>query len=144
MPNHKLAGDMGENEVCDLVPCPNCGKKLMLLPPSFPLCDVQCTACHFRAQVKTSTEGKTRNWVRGAGWDIVDKVMKSGYLLPPLIGNFKWMENGKQKQEIRFYPFITRSNLRKRQLPPTAQRANCWMYDYVSLDKIPHFVLYKN
>ncbi len=115
----------------------------MLLPPSFPLCDVQCTACHFRAQVKTSTESKAKNRVPGAGWDIIDKVTKSGYLIPPLIANFKWIEKGAQKQEIRFYPFINRSNLAKRQIAEGAQRANYWMYDYVGLNKIPFFVLYK-
>ena len=35
--SNKETGDIGEQEVCDLVGCPNCSSKLMLLPPSFPL-----------------------------------------------------------------------------------------------------------
>ena len=142
--NNKQSGDAGEKDVIEKVLCPNCHKKLMLLPPSYPLCDVQCTACHFRAQVKTSTEGKPKNKIRGAGWDIIDKVTKSGYLIPPLIANFKWVEKRAPKQEIRFYPFLTRNNLGKRQLPANAQRANYWMYDYIGLDKLPYIVLYKS
>ena len=29
-------GKIGEQEVVDLVSCPNCGKKLMLLPDNYP------------------------------------------------------------------------------------------------------------
>lgn len=36
-------GKKGEQEVVDLVLCPNCKKQLMLLPPNYPLCDIQCT-----------------------------------------------------------------------------------------------------
>ena len=54
MSKNKESGDDGEKEVCGFVPCPNCGKKLMLLPPNYPLYDVQCTGCSFRAQVKTN------------------------------------------------------------------------------------------
>lgn len=32
--SNKSSGDIGEQEVVDLVPCPNCGNRLMLLPPS--------------------------------------------------------------------------------------------------------------
>ena len=34
--NNKQSGDLGEKEIVDLVLCPNCGKKLMLLPQSYP------------------------------------------------------------------------------------------------------------
>lgn len=138
----KQIGDIGEQEVVMLVPCPNCKKSLMLLPKSFPLCDVQCTACHFRAQIKTNND-KPKNKIFGAGWDIIDKVTKSGYLIPPLITNNKWKENGVEKQEIRFYPFIPKLNLKQRQLSETAQRANYKMFDYVGLDSLPFFVLFK-
>lgn len=143
MANNKIAGDYGEKEVTELVPCPNCAKKLMVLPVSYPLFDVQCTGCSFRAQVKSSSS-KPKQEIFGAGWEIIDKVTKSGYPIPPLIINFKWAENETQKQEIRFYPFIPKINLRKRQLPETAKRANYWMFNYIGLDKLPYFVLYKN
>lgn len=142
MPNNKIAGDFGEQEVVDLVPCPNCLKKLMLLPKNFPLVDVQCTGCNFRAQVKTNLS-RPKKEIFGAGWDIMDKVTKSGFIIPPLITNYKWIENGKERQEIRFYPFIPKVNLKKRKLSETARRANYWMFNYIGLDTLPHFELFK-
>jgi hypothetical protein len=137
--SNKSAGDIGEQEVVNLVPCPNCNKKLMLLPPNYPLYDVQCTGCNFRAQVKTNFS-KPKKVIFGAGWEVMDKVIKSGFLIPSLIVNFKW-EGG---QEIHFYPFIPKKNLLKRTLSPAARRANYKMFNYVGIDKLPYFILYKN
>src|ERR1700752_1253001 len=103
---NKISGDKGEREVIKLIKCPNCERKLMLLPKSYPLYDVQCTGCFFRAQVKTTSGSKPSDHIRGAGWDIIYKVLKAGALVPPLITNNKWKEKGKQRQEIRFYPFV--------------------------------------
>ena len=136
--NNRSIGDKGEDEVITLISCPNCLKQLMLLPPNYPLYDVQCTACSFRAQIKT-INSKPKNLIFGAGWDIMEKVLKSGFITPPLIVNFKW-EAG---QEIRFYPFVPKANLSKYQLSETARRANYRMFHYTGLDKLPHFVLYK-
>jgi len=36
----------------------------------------------------------------------MEKVLKSGFLVPPLITNFKWAVGGVEMQEIRFYPFV--------------------------------------
>lgn len=135
--NNKNSGDIDEQEVVSLVPCPNCGKKLMLLPPNYPLYDLQCTGCSFRAQVKTNLS-KPKKEIFGAGWDIVEKVLKSGYQMPPLIVNFKW-DGG---QEIRFYPFIPKKYLKVRKLSENARRANYKMFNYVGIDKLPYFVLY--
>jgi DNA-directed RNA polymerase subunit RPC12/RpoP len=143
MADNKKNGDKGELEIVELVSCPNCGKKLMLLPPSYPLYDVQCTGCSFRAQVKTN-QSKPKAIVFGAGWQIMDKVLKSGFITPPIFANFKWIEDGKEKQEIRFYPFIPKKNLRKYKLSETARRANYEMFTYIGLDKLPHFISYKN
>ena len=140
MAGNKIAGDIGEQEVVRLVPCPNCGKALMLLPKSYPLYDVQCTGCLFRAQVKTNNS-KPKPVIFGAGWDIISKVMKSGYMVPPLITNFKWEDKGGQHQEIRFYPFVPKVNLKMHQLSPGARRANYKMFNYIDIDKIPFFVL---
>ena len=93
MSNNKVTGDAGELEVVEKVKCPNCGRKLMLLPPSFPLYDTQCTACQFRAQVKSSADEKPRDSILGATWDVMDKSTKAGYLVPFLITNNKWIEN---------------------------------------------------
>ena len=102
---NKEYGDAGEKGVVDLVPCPNCGKELMVLPPNYPFFDVQCSGCSFRAQVK-SISSKPKPVIFGAGRDIMDKVLKSGFITPPLIANFKWQEKGSQRHEIRFYPFM--------------------------------------
>jgi hypothetical protein len=78
----------------------------------------------------------------GAGWEIMDKVLKSGFITPPLIANFKWEEKGVTRQEIHFYPFVPKKNLAKYKLSETARRANYWMFRYVDLDKLPYFTLY--
>jgi len=142
MVGNKKAGDAGEKEVVELVPCPNCGKGLMLLPPNYPLYDVQCTGCNFRAQVKTN-QSKPKKEIFGAGWQIMEKVLKSGFITPPIFTNFRWIEKGEEKHEIRFYPFVPKKNLKKYQLPPTARRANYWMFNYIGLDKLPYFVVYE-
>ncbi|KKL52018.1 hypothetical protein LCGC14_2289700 [marine sediment metagenome] len=142
MSSNRQSGDVGEKEVVKLIPCPNCVKKLMLLPPNYPLYDVQCTGCSFRAQVKTN-KSKPKKEIFGAGWDIVNKVLKSGFITPSLITNFKWTEKGKKRQEMRFYPFVPKKNLKKYKLPSTAKRANYWMFNYIGLDKLPYFTVYK-
>jgi len=96
--SNKKWGDKGEQEVVDLVQCPNCGKDLMLLPPNYPLYDVQCTGCSFRAQVKTNRT-KPKPIIFGAGWQIMEKVLKSGFMVPPLIANFRWQEQGQTRRK---------------------------------------------
>ncbi|MDP2676937.1 MAG: DpnI domain-containing protein [bacterium] len=142
MVSNRQSGDEGEKEVIKLILCPNCDKKLMLLPPDYPLFDVQCTGCSFRAQVKTN-KSKPKKEIFGAGWQIMEKVLKSGFITPPLITNFKWKDKTGTHQEIRFYPFVTKKNLKKYKLPAHARRANYWMFNYVGLDILPHFVIYK-
>ena len=140
--SNQAAGDRGEKEVIRLIPCPNCGKKLIGLPRGFPLYDVQCTGCNFRAQVKTNNSGP-KNQIFGAGWDIMEKVLKSGFITPPLITNFIWKDSIENHQEIRFYPFIPKKNLKMHKLSSTARRANYKMFNYIGIDKLPYFVLYK-
>lgn len=139
--NNKNAGDLGEKEVCELVKCPNCSSRLTLLPPGFPMFDIQCTRCMFRAQVKT-VKSKPKASILGAGWEIYDKVMKAGYLPPSLIINFKWKEKEELRQAIRFYPFIAESNIKQYTLSAEARRANYKMFRYIKLDKIPCIELY--
>jgi hypothetical protein len=137
-----LNGSIGEQEVVKLVSCPNCSNALMVLPSSYPLYDVQCKACMFRAQIKTSNS-KPKSVILGAGWDVMEKVLKAGFFVPPLIVNFKWTEKGNQKQKIIFYPFIPRDNLKKRTLSENARRAKYRMFNYVGLDKLPSIVLFE-
>lgn len=139
---NKQFGDAGEVDVVSKIKCPNCNKELMLLPPNYLMNDVQCSGCNFRAQIKTN-KSKPKKEIFGAGWDVTDKVLKSGYLMPPLIANYVWIEDKAQKQEIRFYPFIPKLNLRKRILSAKAVRANYKMFNYIGLDTIPFFTLYK-
>lgn len=73
----------------------------------------------------------------------MDKVLKSGFITPPLVANFKWIEMGIQRQEIHFYPFVPKKNLQKYKLSATAKRGNYWMFRYTDLNKLPHFVLYQ-
>ncbi len=141
MLGNKQVGDLGEREIVRKVSCPNCGKKLMQLPKNYPLYDLQCMGCSFRAQVKTN-RSKPKDEINGAGWEIMDKVLKSGFMVPPLFANFKYQENGKNRQTIIFYPFIPKENLKKRQLSSTAKRANYRMFNYKGLSKLPHFVMY--
>jgi len=142
MSTNATAGKQGEKEIVRLVPCPNCGKKQMPLPPNYPLFDIQCTGCSFRAQVKTNNN-KPKNIVFGAGWQIMDKVLKSGFITPPLFLNFKWKEGKAVRQEIRFYPFIPKKNLRKYKLSEKARRANYWMFNYEGMNKLPYFLLFQ-
>lgn len=139
---NKINGDAGELDIVALIPCPNCNKKLMTLPPNYPLYDVQCTGCSFRAQVKTN-QCKPKPVIFGAGWEIMDKVLKSGYITPPLIANFKWKDKDGEHQEIRFYPFVPKSHLKKHKLSENARRANYWMFNYIDLHKLPFFELLK-
>jgi hypothetical protein len=141
MAGNDVAGKKGEDEVVALVPCPNCTKRLETLPKNYPMYDVQCTGCTFRAQVKTNNS-KPKNEIFGAGWDIMEKVMKAGYTVPPLIVNFKWKDKARTHQEIRFYPFIPKINLKMHKLSPKARRANYRMFNYVGIDSLPHFVVY--
>lgn len=143
MLKNRQSGAEGEKEIIKLVNCPNCDKKLMLLPLNYPFYDLQCTGCSFRAQVKTN-QSKPRKIILGAGWQIMDKVLKSGFITPPLFLNFKWQEKGQSRQEIRFYPFIPKKNLRKYKLSEKARRANYWMFNYIGMDRLPYFVVYKN
>jgi hypothetical protein len=114
----------------------------MALPKNYPLYDVQCTGCLFRAQVKTAAS-KPSDRILGAGWDIMSKVLKAGYLVPPTIVNFMWEEKGVPKQEIRFYPFLPHENLQMYRLSPSARRANYRMFIYRGMLTLPHLVLLK-
>jgi hypothetical protein len=80
-PVTKATGDEGERFIAEHIPCPNCSKALILLPPSYPPFDVQCSGCFFRAQVKTS-QRRPGGRIRGAGWKIMQHVLKAGQMVP--------------------------------------------------------------
>ena len=124
----------------ELCRCPNYQRPLMVLPPNYPLFDVQCTACAFRAQVKTVRSRPVAR-IRGAGWQVMSKVLKSGFLVPPLVVNWTWRARKRTYHEIRFYPFIPRQNLHSYALSATARQPNYEMFDYTGLRDLPNFVL---
>jgi ssDNA-binding Zn-finger/Zn-ribbon topoisomerase 1 len=142
MSKNKENGDKGELDVIQKIPCPNCGKALMALPKNYPLYDVQCVGCNFRAQVKTN-HSKPKSEIFGAGWDIMEKVLKSGFLVPSLITNFIWKDKVGEHQEIRFYPFVPKTNLKMHKLSSTARRANYKMFNYVGIEDLPYFKVYE-
>jgi DNA-directed RNA polymerase subunit RPC12/RpoP len=137
MANNSYVGDSGESYLTKRIACPNCGKGLMKLPRGFPLFDVQCKNCFFRAQIKTSRT-KDSNRIYGAGWEILNKTLKSGYAVPPLIVIHRF---GKRNTppKIRFYPFIPRRNLEKYELKNIVGSTR-WRFIYKDLTQLPHFV----
>ena len=139
--SRSASGNQGEAKIIRVVPCPNCGKKLTRLPVGYPMYDVQCTACSFRAQIKTC-RARPKAQILGAGWDIVDKVLKAGYLMPPLFVNFEWQTRGRHCQRVFFFPFIPRTHLASRTLPANARRPGYRMFNYVRLLELPHLVVF--
>lgn len=132
MKSNVSRGTDGERDVISKVPCPNCGKRLMALPTGFPLFDVQCTGCVFRAQVKTNNS-KPKGIIFGAGFAVMNHVLRTGQMIPPLIANFRWKEHGRERQVILLYPFLTTRHIRKRVLMKGSRRAGYAMFNYVGL-----------
>lgn len=142
--NRQEVGRLGEQELVAHVPCPNCGRKLMPLPKNYPMCDVQCTACNFRAQVKTnSVDPKNKKEIFGATWEIMNKVMKAGYLVPALFVLFNWNENGEKRSELRFYPFVPKGHLKPRRTHIKKTNRNLVMFNYRDIHLIPYYVYNK-
>jgi hypothetical protein len=133
-------GDSGEKEIARKAPCPNCGKKLVRLPKNFPLYDVACEGCSFRAQVKT-TISSPKSTVRGAGWDIIHKVLKAGFLAPPLIVDFKCEDRQRTESVILFFPFVAKNHMEHYSLGKHHRQKGYKMFNYVELTKLPHFRL---
>src|SRR5258708_7106676 len=121
MTTRQDSGELGEKEVCELVKCPNCSGKLFQLAKNNPLYDIACSRCLFRAQVKTPK--RNSQVISGAGWNILDKALKAGFIIPPLIIN--------SKSDIRFYPYIPKSALIKRLADIKSSNRKYWMFDKI-------------
>src|SRR5436189_501349 len=130
--DRRANGDQGEAEVIKLVPCPNCESRLMKLPPSFPIYDVQCRRCLFRAQVK-SAKCPPKGEVFGGGLDIMAHVKRAGALAPILITNFSWRIRGRIQQAIYLFPFIGAHNMRPRVRSQKGLRPGYREFNYVGL-----------
>jgi len=140
-----VSGTRGEQWVAKNIPCPNCDSSLMLLPVGFPLFDVQCSRCLFRAQVKAN-RCKPKDQIFGAGWEILDRTLRTGQLIPPLLVNYEWLDRstGKNRHEVHFFPFLTKANLSRHRRPRTGQRPGYKQFNYVGLLKpsTPQAVLF--
>jgi hypothetical protein len=140
----KQIGDRGEDEIVELIPCPNCTSRLMKLPQSYPLYDLLCSSCTFRVQVKTSSSNPTNTFViRSGGWKILEHWLKAGQPMPQLIVNFHWVDKKTQeeKREVRFYPFIWRKNVKPRIANIKSQNRKHEMYDF-NLRGLVYYILY--
>jgi hypothetical protein len=145
-------GDKGAKDVVNTVKCPNCDHKMIELPKNYPLYDIQCKACYFRAQVKTSSsgpnaKGQFNKTPQGAGWGILEKVLKAGYQFPPLIVINKWTdkETKKNMKRILFYPFIPRAGNKYVRTYKTSEfhrQPNYPMFSYRNLGGLPSIQLY--
>lgn len=134
----KTIGDLGEDFVAKNAPCPACGKTLTKLPESYPLFDLQCSACTFRCQVKATGKRPQKN-ILGAGWTIFNAALKTGQQVPPLV----YVANLNEGPPIvRFYPFIPRSHLEPRQpFPDGHKRESYLQFSYLRMNRVPSFVL---
>jgi hypothetical protein len=139
-------GKKGEAEVVALARCPNCRGDLMTLPEGYPLYDVQCRKCLFRAQVKTFAS-RPANVMYGSGWDILQKTMRSGHLVPPLIINCKWRHKGESHHAIRFYPLVPHANLKPRiahiKGNTTKKSRLHKMFNYIGMTSLPFMPLHE-
>jgi len=98
----------------------------------------------FRAQIKTLRCAPLKDQIFGAGWDILEKTLKSGHLIPPLLVNFQWSDEapGKNQQEVYFFPFLTLDNLKRRQRSNDGAHPNYKEFNYVGLLTAPHIRLF--
>jgi len=94
--------------------------------------------------VKTARCAPPKDQIFGAGWDVLEKTLKTGQLIPPLLLNFQWTEGatGKDRHEVYFYPFLTKDNVRRRQRSLKGQRPGYKEFNYVGLFNVPRMKLF--
>ncbi len=137
----KQVGELGEKFIVENLPCPNCGNELMRLSPGFPLYDVQCTSCIFRAQVKSARTKRCPNEVFGAGWRILNAALKTGQLIPPLLLHLHSDEGKEKHDRVFFFPLLTTGQIKK--YTATVRGRKYEMFKYVGLfrDDVAHVEL---
>ena len=138
----KDSGDAGEDYIVRRVKCPSCESALMKLPRAFPMYDIQCTRCLFRAQVK-SANCFPKGEVFGGGLDIMEKNLRVGQMIPPLIANFYWGSGRTKGRKVYLFPFLTQRNLPPRTRSSGGARPGYREFNYVHLldDGTPKMVL---
>jgi hypothetical protein len=138
----QATGDAGEEFVASSVPCPYCDRKLELLPKNYPLFDVQCSSCLFRAQVKTS-KTPISGTIPGGGLKMKESARRLGILSPPIISVSNMKANKADERLVQFFPFIPESHTKKKPplKDPKREHLKYRMFDYVRMNELPRFVL---
>lgn len=137
-------GDEAESFVAERVPCPSCGSPLRQLPPGYPLFDLQCSACLFRAQVKRVQE-KPRSRLRGGSWNVVNTYLRTGQLLPPMFVCFGWPRSRSEPESVYFFPLVPARNVAKRVLSERHKTdAGRAMAEYRDMLSLPHQIIVSN
>lgn len=134
-------GEEAESFVVEHVRCPSCGSALRQLPPGYPLFDVQCSACLFRAQVKRVQE-KPRSRLRGGSWSVVSTYLRTGQLLPPMFVCFDWPRSKPEPGAVFFFPLVPAKNVVKRVLTDQHKTdAGRAMAEYRDMLSLPYQVV---
>lgn len=134
-------GEEAERFVVEHVVCPSCGSPLRQLPPGYPLFDVQCAACLFRAQVKRVQE-QPRSRLRGGSWSVGNTYLRTGQLLPPMYVCFGWPRSQPEPTAVYFFPLVPARNVAKRVLSPRHKTdAGRAMAEYRDMLSLPHQVV---
>lgn len=135
------AGTEAEVFVVEHVPCPSCGHRLRSLHPGFPLHDVECSRCLFRAQVKRIL-APPRDRIRGASWDVLNHHLRTGQLVPPIFACFGWKRVAPAPGVIYFFPFIPASHVKRRVLSEKHATPGRKMTEYERMLELPRFVVW--
>jgi hypothetical protein len=134
-------GEEAERLIAERVPCPSCGSALHQLVRGYPLFDVQCSKCLFRAQVKRVQEAP-RNRLRGGSWNVVNTYLRTGQLLPPMFVCFGWPRLVAEPSSIYFFPLVPAKNVTKRVLSEAHKTdAGRAMVEYREMLSLPHQII---
>lgn len=134
-------GEEAERFVVEHVRCPSCGSPLRQLPSGYPLFDLQCSACLFRAQVKRVQE-KPRSRLRGGSWSVVSTYLRTGQLLPPMFVCFDWPRAQAEPGAVYFFPLVPAKNVVKRVLSPQHKTdAGRAMAEYRDMLSLPYQIV---
>ena len=136
-------GTEAENFVVAHVPCPSCAQALRKLPAGYPLYDVDCTRCLFRAQVKRVLE-KPRSRVRGASWEVTNHHLRTGNLIPPMFVCFGWKTDAAAPTAIYFFPLVPATHVQPRTLSKRHATPGRRMTEYVRMLDLPYAVVWSD
>jgi len=113
-----------------------------VIPTGFPLYDLDCTRCLFRAQVKRILS-PPRNRIRGASWEVLNHHLKTGQLVPPIFACFGWKTGEPTPQIIFFFPFVPATHLRKRVLSENHATPGRKMTEYERMLELPKMTVWE-